>query len=200
MSPAYTAEQIARGQARSRAPVGTSGRASARVEPPDSRFRSHSPADFLRVSVPANWDAIGSGNGGVTYAPNGGFLEENGRTAFTHGVQFGVVQGSGNLQRDTQQLVQSFARSNPDLRTAGNSRRDNIGGRQGITTPLNNVSEVTGGREYILLSTAPLRDGNVLYMIGVAPEPEAGTYENTFRRVRQSLQIEDLTCRLSSDQ
>jgi hypothetical protein len=53
------------------------------------------------------------------------------------------------------------------------------------------VSDVTGQREYITLSTVQLRDGSVLYMIGVAPQPEASTYENAFRRVRQSLQIAD---------
>ena len=129
----------------------------------------------------------------MTYAPDGGFFQgDNGGTAFTHGVQVGVAQGgSGNLQRDTQQMIQSFAQSNPDLRTAGNARRETIGGRQGITTPLSNVSEVTGEPEYITLSTTQLRDGSLLYIIGVAPQPEAKTYENAFRRVRQSLQIAD---------
>jgi len=193
MSPAYTAEQIAKGQARSsKQPVGTSGRAVVKVDPPASQYRTYSAADFLRVSVPANWDPVGDRDGGVTYAPEGGFFQgENGQTAFTHGVQFGVAQGSGNLQRDTQQLVQGFARSNPDLQSTGSARRESIGGRQGITTPLSNVSEVTGQREYITLSTTQLRDGSVLYMIGVAPQPEATTYETAFRRVRQSLQIAD---------
>jgi hypothetical protein len=192
MRPAYTAEQIANGQARSGRTQGTSGRSVARVEPPASQLRTYSPADFLRVSVPSNWSAIGGRDGGVTYAPEGGFFEANGgQTAFTHGVQFGVAQGSGNLQRDTQQLVQSFARSNPELQSAGGTRRDSLGGRQSITTPLSNVSEVTGQREYIALSTTQLRDGRLLYMIGVAPQPEASTYESAFRRVRQSIRIAD---------
>jgi hypothetical protein len=145
------------------------------------------------VSVPANWDAVDASAGGVTYAPDGGFVQgDNGGSAFTHGVQVGVAQGGGgNLQQDTQQLLQSFSRSNPELRAAGNSRRETIGGRQGITTPLSNVSEVTGEREYITLSTTQLRDGSLLYIIGVAPQSEAKTYENTFRRVRQSVQIVD---------
>ena len=50
---------------------------------------------------------------------------------------------------------------------------------------------MTGGPEYITMSTTQLRDGSLLYVIGVAPQPEAKTYENTFRRVRQSLQIAD---------
>jgi hypothetical protein len=190
MSPAYTAEQIAKGQARTRPrTVGTAGRV-VRVEPPAAQFRTYTPANFLRVNVPANWEAVGSSNA-ATYVPDGAFFEAEGSTAFTHGVQFGVVQGTGNLQRDTQQLLQNFARSNPELRNAGGSRRDNMGGRRAITAPLLNVSEVTGQQEYIALSTTQLRDGSVLYMIGVAPEREASTYERAFRQVRQSMQIAD---------
>jgi peptidase M48-like protein len=192
MSPAYTAEQIARGQARSRnGTTGTAGRA-VNVEPPSSQFRTYTPTNFLRVSVPANWDQLNTGNG-VTYAPEGGFVEaETGRTAFTHGVEIGVAQGSsGDLQRDTTELVRSFARSNPELQQAGSTRRVNVGGRQGLSTPLANVSDVTGQREYVNLSTTQLRNGSVLYMIGVAPQPEAGAYDRTFQRIRESLQIAD---------
>lgn len=190
MSPAYTAEQIARGQARSR-PTGTSGRRSVNVDLPSTQLRTYSPANFVRVSVPANWEQIDSGNG-VTFAPNGGFYDGGGQTTFTHGVEIGVAQGgTGNLQRDTQQLLQNFARSNPDLRNAGNARRDNIGGRQGITQPMANTSGATGEPEYVALSTTQLRDGSLLYIIGVAPQQESGAYENAFRRVRQSIQLSD---------
>ena len=193
MSPAYTAEQIARGQARSR-PTGTSGRTTRRtvnVEPPSTRFRTFSPSNFLRVSVPANWEQVSTG-GGVTYAPDGGFVQGDGQTAFTHGVEVGVVEGgTGNLQRDTQQLLQNFARSNPELQRAGTTRRVSMGGRQGLSTPLVNTSEATGQREYVNLATAQLRNGDILYVIGVAPQPEADTYERTFQRVRETLQIAD---------
>ena len=191
MSPAYTAEQIARGEARNggRRPTGTAGR-TVKVAPPSSQFRRYTPVEFLDVSVPANWEPVGGGDT-ATFAPDGGFFDDGGSTAFTHGVQFGVAQGSGNLSRDTQQLLQGFTRANPDLRSAGSARRENVGGRQGLTTPLSNVSEVTGGREYVALSTAQLRDGSVLFMIGVAPQAEAGTYENAFRRIRQALEIAD---------
>jgi Zn-dependent protease with chaperone function len=193
MSPAYTAEQIAKGQAKSSGrTVGTAGRRVVNVNPPSTSFRTQQPADFLRISVPSNWDPVDASDGGVTYAPDGGFFEGDNGTAFTHGVQVGVAQGgSGNLQRDTQQMIQNFARSNPDLRAAGNARRENIGGRQGLTTPLTNVSEVTGEPENITLSTTQLRDGSLLYIIGVAPQPQAGQYETAFRRVRQSVQISD---------
>jgi hypothetical protein len=190
MSPAYTAEQIARGQARRR-PVGTSGRRIVNVAPPSPQLRTHAPARFLRVAVPANWDELDAGDA-VTYAPEGGFFEADGRTTFTHGVQIGVAQGgSGDLRRDTDELLRSFARANPNLRVAGSARRENIAGRAAITTPLTNISDVTGQREYVSLSTTQLGDGSLLYLIGVAPESEARTYDSAFRRVRASLQIAD---------
>jgi beta-barrel assembly-enhancing protease len=190
MSPAPTAQQIAQGQGRN-APVGTSGRTAVRVEPPSAQYRSYSPAQFLRVSVPSNWNQVSGEQGGVTYAPQGGYVEGNqGQTAFTHGVQFGVTQGgSGNLERDSEALIQSFAKSNPQLRRAGKYQRTTVGGTRGLTTSLSNVSDVTGEREYVNLSTVYLPDGNVLFMIGVAPQSEASTYANAFAKVRQNLQI-----------
>jgi len=194
MPPAYTAEQIAKGQTTTGPPpVTTADRRVVNVEPPSNSYRTHQPSDFLRISVPANWDAVDASAGSVTYAPKGGFIQgdDNGGS-FTHGVQVGVAQGGdGNLQQNTQQLLQNLSRSNPDLRATGNSRRETIGGRQGLTTPLSNVSQVTGEREYVTLSTTLLRDGSLLNIIGVAPQSDAKTYENTFRRVRQSLQIAD---------
>jgi hypothetical protein len=194
MSPAPTAKQIADGQARN-APVGTTGGTTARrnvqVAPPSGQYQTYSAANFLRVSVPANWRPSSS-NDTVTYAPDGAYFQgNNGGTAFTHGIEVGVASGTGNLSRDTEQFVQSLAQSNPDIRVGRNAARDNLGGRTGLTTQLSNVSEVTGQREYIALSTTQLRDGRLLYVIGVAPEQEANTYETTFRRVRQNLQIND---------
>jgi len=102
-----------------------------------------------------------------------------------------VAQGaSGNLQRDTDQLLQNFARTNPTLRSRG-SRREALGGRTGLTTTLSNTSDVTGRPELVTVSTTQLRNGNMLFMIGVAPENEFDDYDAAFRRVRQGLQITD---------
>ena len=190
MSPAPTAEQIARGQKPSGGTTGTGGR-TVRVDPPATSYRQRNPTDFLRVAVPSNWDEVDARDG-VTYAPQGAFFNvDNGGTAFTHGVQIGVSQGSGNLQRDTQRLLNAFAQSNPSLRQQTALQRDSVGGRNGYTTILSNVSEVTGQRERIALSTTQLRDGSLLYVVGVAPQTEAQTYDPAFRRVRQSVQIRD---------
>jgi hypothetical protein len=155
-------------------------------------MRTYRPTNFLQVSVPSNWNQVGQ-QSGVTYAPQGAFFEgQNGGTAFTHGIEFGTSQGgSGNLQRDTQSLLQSFARGNPDLRQVSGFSRVDVNGRQGLVTQLSNTSEVTGQPEFVQLTTTYLRDGSMLYMIGVSPQNEANTYNNTFNRVRQSLRIAD---------
>jgi hypothetical protein len=190
LSPAPTSEQVAKGQAGRTAPVATAGR-DGRVDPPAGEWRTYQPADFLRISVPGNWQQIGGERGTVTYAPQGGYVSEGGQSAFTHGVQLGVARGDGNLQRSTEQLVQSFAQSNPQLRQQGRYSRATVGGRQGLTTTLSNVSEVTGATETVNLTTTQLQDGSILFIVGVAPSSEARTYLNTFSRVRQNLVIAD---------
>jgi len=164
-----------------------------RVDPPSNQGRTYQPANFLKLTVPANWQQAAASEGGVTFAPDGGYVQaSNGQTAFTHGLQVGVVQNAtGDLQRDTDQLLQGFARSNPKLQRQQGYRRDTLGGRAGLTTVLSNVSDVTGQPELVTVSTTQLRGNGVLFLIGVAPQAEAGAYENAFRRVRQGLQISD---------
>ncbi|MDQ3070881.1 MAG: M48 family metallopeptidase [Acidobacteriota bacterium] len=199
MSAAPTAQQVAQarkqgqripgantgGNTGDRGSVGTSGRA-ANVEPPSTRYRAYQPAEAIRVQVPENWQQIG-GEGLVTYAPEGGYTQE----AFTHGVQFGVAPSNGqNLQQSTNALIQSFGQANPNLRRSGNNARTTLGGRAGLGATLVNTTPY-GDQEVIILATTTLSDGSTLFMIGVAPQREASTYQGVFNRVRQGLTIND---------
>ena len=189
MSPAPTAKEIQQ-QAQRRQPTGTTGRA-VNVDPPAGSYRTYQPSNGMRVAVPTNWGPVQSAGNSVTYAPEGAYFSENGGSAFTHGVEVGVAQGTGDLQRDTNSLLRNFAQSNPDLQQSGRARNESVAGRNGITVDLANVSEVTGQPEYISLSTTELRNGGLLYVIGVAPRTEAGTYQDAFRRIRQNIQVTD---------
>ena len=195
MPPAYTAEQIAKGQAKGTPPQssGTSARTSVNVPPPSSQYRTSSPFSFLRLNLPSNWTEVSGGDTGITYAPEGGYRENSGKLeGVTHGFQVGVTsKGSGNLQRDTDQLVSAFAQSNPQLRRQEGYSRETLGGRSGVRTTLTNQSDITGQPEVISLATTQLNDGRVLFLVGVAPQRDAGTYNDVFRRVRQSLQLSD---------
>ena len=191
MPPAPTSEQVARAQQSGRR-VPASGSRPANVEPPSNRWRTYQPGDFLQLSVPSNWQQIGSGNT-VRYAPEGGFFQtQRGNSTFTHGVELGVIDGDGaSLQQATERLIQGFAQANPQLRRQGGYSRTTIGGRRGLTTTLTNTSDATGQREVVNVSTVPLRDGSVLFIVGVAPQNDARTYMNIFSRVRQSIQLAD---------
>lgn len=187
MSPAPTSQQVEQGQVPrgSSQPAGTTGRIGS-VAPPSSEWSSYQAGDFLQISVPSNWREMPGSNGSVTYAPEGGYVEG----AFTHGVQVGVAQvdGSGDLQQATEQLLQGFAQSNPQLRRQGSYTKTTVSGRQGLAATLSNVS-ANGDPEAVTLTTVPLENGTLLFMIGVAPQGEARSYQNTFGRVRQSVKI-----------
>jgi hypothetical protein len=195
MPPAYTAEQIAKGQAKSNPPESstTTARTSVNVPAPSSQYRTSSPFPFLRMNLPSNWSEVSGGDTGITYAPEGGYRANSGQLeGVTHGFQVGVTsKGSGNLQRDTDQLVSAFAQSNPQLRRQEGYSRETIGGRAGVRTTLTNQSDITGQPEVISLATTKLTDGRVLFLVGVAPQRDAGTYNDVFKRVRQSLQLSD---------
>jgi hypothetical protein len=193
LPPAPTSAQVAqRQQRRQPGPVGTSGGVGV-VQAPSNQWRRVEPADFLRLSIPANWRQVGSGGGSVMYVPDGGYVQaEDGQSAFTHGLELGVLRtDGGSLEQNTERLLQAFARTNPELRRQRGYARTNIAGRNGLTTTLTNVSEVSGEREVVSLSTTTLSDGSLLYLLGVAPSDEASIYVDTFSRVRQSVQLMD---------
>ena len=170
--------------------VGTSGR-TVRVEPPSSQWRTYQPNDAVRISVPANWNQIG-GNGVVLYAPEGGYFQTQGGSAFTHGVEVGVMDARGqSLEAATEALIQSFTQSNPDLRRSADYSRANVGGRAGVQTTLTNMSAITGQREFVRLATTMLSDGSTLFVIGVSPQNERSAYQRIFNRVIQGLTITD---------
>jgi hypothetical protein len=195
MAPAYTAEQIAKGQAKSNPSQSstTTARTSVSVAPPSSQYRTSSPFSFLRLSLPSNWSEVSGGDTGITYAPEGGYRANSGKLeGVTHGFQVGVAgKGSGNLQKDTDQLVSAFAQSNPQLRRQEGYSRETVGGRSGVRTTLTNQSDITGQPELISLVTTRLNDGRMLFLVGVAPQRDANTYNDVFRRVRQSAQLND---------
>jgi len=203
MAPAYTAEQIARAKQQGQRLPGTNtggvrddvpARAgNVRVAPPSGQYQNVTVGNFMRMQIPRNWGKV-EGNSSVTFAPEGGhYRTQNGGTGFSHGLQIGVIPNeSHSHQEATEELVEGLQQSNPQIRRQSNGYiRENIGGRNALSTTLRNVSEVTGGAELVTISTVPLRDGSLLYMIAVAPQDEANIYTTPFRRMKQSVQLND---------
>lgn len=156
---------------------------------PSSRYRTYSNGNLYRISVPDNWREVGSGND-TTFAPEGAYGDYRGQFVFTHGVQIGVSNtGSRNLRQGTDELINSLAQGNPNLRQTGTYRREYIGGRDGLSITLANVSEATGRSEVIRIFTTTLRSGEILYVVTVAPQDEYNLYEPTFQNIVRTIEI-----------
>jgi len=176
------------------------------VAPPSNRFRTYEEGVFS-VSVPSNWRELDKGNT-VTFAPEGGYGNVYGDDTFTHGMEMGITTdktrtgGGGynyggdsnnttNVRNATENLIESLARTNPNLSRATGYSQASVDTRRGLRTVLNNVSDATGERERIELFTVVLNDGRLFYALGVAPNGDFSRYQNVFHRVMGSIQIND---------
>jgi peptidase M48-like protein len=163
---------------------------TGRVEYPSSRYQTVSIFGGVQVSVPSNWRQLNEGSS-VWFVPEGGYGQINGQPVFTHGVNFGVAQtNSRNLQQGTNELINSLAQGNNNLRSSGGYQRTTVDGHQGLWTSLSNVNEATGRPETVRVITAQLRNGQLFYMIAVQPQNERN-FEGAFQNVLRSLRIND---------
>jgi hypothetical protein len=166
-------------------------RPTGRVEYPSSRYQNVQIFNGgVQVSVPANWRQINEGNS-VWFVPQGGYGSYNGQPVFTHGASFGVAQTNNrNLQRGTEELINNLAQGNNNLRMSGGYQRTTLDGRSALLSTLSNVNEATGRGENIRLITTQLRNGQLFYMVAVAPQGERN-FEGAFNTVFRSIQIND---------
>jgi Zn-dependent protease with chaperone function len=164
---------------------------SGRVEYPSTRYQNYSIFNGgVQVNVPSNWRQINDQNS-VWFVPEGGYGQHNGQAVFTHGVSFGVAQTSNrNLQRATEELINGLAQGNNNLRMNGSNQRTTLSGRTALFTTLSNVNEATGRPENVRLITTQLRNGQIFYMVAVAPQSERN-FERAFETVLGSIRIND---------
>ena len=162
---------------------------TGRVEYPSSRYRSYRGGNVFQLSVPSNWREL-SGDNEVTFAPEGAYGEVQRRFVFTHGAQVGVTRArSRDLKQATDYYLRDLAGSNPNLRQQRGYQNGNIDGQHALGTTLTNISDVTGQTEVILLYTTLLRNGDLFYIIAVAPQNEYRNYQRTFQNVLGSIRL-----------
>jgi Zn-dependent protease with chaperone function len=169
-----------------RTSTGTPGRP---VPPPSSQLRPLN-AGVFQANVPSNWTTL-SGSNTVRVVPENGYGPLNGKTVFTHGVEFGVANASSrDLREATTTWLRAIAQSNPDLRRSGDAQSVRLSQRSAIVTPLTNPSPL-GGEERIEVYTLFLSDGHLFYYLSVTPEADAQTFQQTFDRIMQSIKLTD---------
>jgi hypothetical protein len=125
----------------------------------------------------------------IRVVPPNGYGDLEGKTVFTHGIEFGVSKaGSRDLQEATRAWLQAVAQGNPDLRPAGEQQTVRISQRSALATPLLNPSPL-GGQERVAVYTTFLTDGSLFYYLTVVPEKDAAAFEQTFERIAQSIRL-----------
>jgi hypothetical protein len=160
------------------------------VDYPSSRFRTYNGSNF-RIQVPDNWRELPSGDA-VTFAPEGGYREDQGQFLFTHGIQVGTIRTSSrNLRDATDELINGLTQDNQDLRRSGGDRRETLGRREGLSVSLSNISEMTRKPENVTIYTALLKNGDLFYMVAVAPQDQYQNYESTFLGIVGAIELND---------
>ena len=157
------------------------------VPPPSAESRAIS-AGVFQASVPGNWITV-RGQNAVRVVPQNGYGDVNGRTVFTHGVEFGVVApASSDLLEATAAWLKGMAQGNPNLKLAGDAQNAKMSGNPAIYVPLSNPSAL-GGSERVTVFTAFLVDGSLFYYLTIAPDADAQAYQQVFSRIGQSIRF-----------
>ncbi len=195
MSPAPTMAEIAQGGQR----YPTSGQnypnennypRGERVVYPSSRYRTVSAGNLFSLRVPENWSEVSSGNGTVTYAPAGAYGSVQGQFVFSHGMMVGAANvGANSLRQATEVFVNSLLQNNPYLRQQGNYQRATIDRRPGLAATLAGRSPLLNQNEIVNIYTMQLRDGSLVYIVGVAPQNDYQRYQRTFAEIVNSVQL-----------
>jgi Zn-dependent protease with chaperone function len=190
LGPARTMAEVERGGAgtgggRSGGSVGRIGDA---VPAPSRQYRTVQGGQLFTVSVPSNWQAVSSNNS-IKYVPQNAYGDYQGQSTLTHGVELGVARASSrDLNQATETLIDGFVRGNDGMRVAGRQEYVRLSGREAVVTPLEGRSAL-GGVERVDVHTTMLSNGDLFYVLTVAPDREIGTYGPAFDRVVNSVRI-----------
>jgi beta-barrel assembly-enhancing protease len=194
LPPARTMAELERsggaGNGGGRTGGGSVGRIGEAVPPPSRQYRTAQGGQLFTVSVPSNWQAVSSNNA-VKFVPQNAYGEYDGQTTLTHGVELGVARAtSRDLDQATQSLIEGFVQGNSGMRIAARQEAFRLSGRNAIVTPLEGRSAL-GGVERVDVLTTMLSNGDLFYVVTVAPEREMNTYGPAFDRVVQSVRLKD---------
>src|SRR5262245_16442421 len=168
--------------------VGTPGQPMPR---PSTQYRDISGGKVFQASVPSNWTPLAS-KSSIKVVPENGYGELNGQTVFSCGIEFGIAKSeSRDLREATNAWLNAVAQSNPELKLAGQQQAMKISQRSALGTPLINPSPL-GGQEHIGVYTTFLADGSLFYYITIVPENDAAAFQETFRRVGESIKLTEV--------
>lgn len=162
------------------------------VPRPSSRYRTFKGGNLFNVQIPDNWREFSESQSSVWFAPEGAHGQLRGKAVYTHGVNVGVSKAQGhNLRESSDYFINSLAQGNRDLRAQGGYQRGTIDGRDALAITLSNINEATRSSEKLRIYTTFMRNGQLFYMIEVAPDNDYQEFQIAFGNVLRSIRLND---------
>ena len=191
---------------------GPSGAASAAPSAPMARIKNiavsktYTAFDHqgFTLSYPDNWKLYGDSGSIVTIAPPGGIQAANAtRSAGQDQVAYGVIIDSfqpdqgASLDQATRQLVANLRQANPHLREIGSAENvmvNQVAGRSvelQNNSPLSTAAQPVEERDWLV--TIQRADGDVYYLIFIAPDQDYRTLHPAFVNILRSFHVTNTT-------
>jgi hypothetical protein len=165
---------------------------------------------IVEIQYPDNWESLGQGDA-ATISPRGGMVDDGrGNRAMAYGVLINIydphfdqysygqsLQGRDygrvpedehlRLEQATDQLVEEFRQSNPNMRVIRRHQDITIDGLDATSTYLSNDSPL-GGRETDWL-VAVMRPEGLVFFVFTAPDRDFQDYERTFQTMLSTVRF-----------
>ncbi len=146
-------------------------------------------ASAYRISYPDNWQATAAENSqGVTLAPREGYVQSGGNVSIGAGSVVGFANKTGDLRRDTDDLIRQLASQNSDMRVQGSSRSARLSGQAALVTTLQSRSPFAGETEIDTLVTVERPEG-LFYVVLIAPQSMARNMQAAFNAMLNSIRF-----------
>jgi beta-barrel assembly-enhancing protease len=149
--------------------------------------------DLYQITYPKNWQAFGDRTSTVNIAPPSGVSDN----AIAYGVLISDYQTENKadtLDQSLHELLTSLRQSNQDMKQVGNDENIRVAGVAGKSVDLIATSPVQDAngkaqRERDWLVAVPGRQGNLIYLVFIAPDADFNTLRPTFDQMLRSLRI-----------
>ena len=162
-----------------------------RPQPPSGSFKEFQPSNgAFAIKYPDNWDALVADDSNMIFAPKGAYGQVNDSVVVTHGIFIGSVPAqSSSLEAANATFVEQQVKTNQDFKVVRQPQSINFNGRAGYATIVSGPSTVTGVTEVDVIYTTATSDGQLFYLITMAPQDEMNTYQAAFEQIIGSLRL-----------
>ncbi|HEY0565117.1 MAG TPA: M48 family metallopeptidase [Terriglobales bacterium] len=154
--------------------------------------------NLYSVQYPSNWQVFGDQQSDVTIAPQGGVgQDQNGQSAVAYGVIISTFEGeqrggsssANGLDDATHQLIDQLRQGNPDMRQTGSDESIRVNNQPAKSVEFTSKSPIQGQKERDWLVTVQRPDGNISYLVFIAPDKDFRSLRPAFEQMLRTFHV-----------